>query len=172
MTQQEKNEFSDRQYPVTENMGRLLTAWRFQRLGFFMLVAIIIAALLGVFSNGWLSDRVVSNSQDTLRVEYQHFARETSEIPLVIRAKNIGKEQIVVTLSGDLMDNFEIETLQPQSAATDSKDHQLHITLPAGKKDEWRAVYLSLRPKSFGYFNNIIEMQGADPVHFSQLVYP
>jgi hypothetical protein len=47
--------------------------WRVQRIGWLIIAAVIVAALLGVFGGGPLSRAAVQG--DGLRLEYERFAR-------------------------------------------------------------------------------------------------
>jgi len=54
----------------------------FQSIGFAVLLCIILAALLGLFSNGYFSSAQKSTTSQTLSVNYERFGRLQTEFKL------------------------------------------------------------------------------------------
>lgn len=50
-----EQEMQDREHPGAEDMSLQRKVWRFQRAGWYVLMAIVILTLLGLFSRGPLS---------------------------------------------------------------------------------------------------------------------
>ena len=51
------DELVSRQQPVQEDMTMQQRVWRFERVGWYLLVVIVLLGLAGVFGNGPLRDR-------------------------------------------------------------------------------------------------------------------
>ncbi|WKZ90654.1 hypothetical protein P0E69_10195 [Chimaeribacter arupi] len=167
-----QDEFTSRHYPVRENMRRLRRALFLEKLGYLLLFSFIAAALLGVFSNGWLSDRVDTNPDRTVQIKYDRFARQQSEIQLVLHVWPQGRTPAVVQLGGDFVNNYEIVAVQPQTAQMVTTDQGMIITLPTSSASASTALYLTVQPKSFGHYHSEARLSGHPPLRFSQLVYP
>lgn len=75
---------------------------------------IVISALAGLFSHGFLSDRTQETGDKQLQVHYERFGRLQSDMALAITVRAPKHEQLVITLGGDFMQQYEIRTLQPQ----------------------------------------------------------
>jgi hypothetical protein len=69
-----EDELLSRRHPVQEDMPMQQRVWRFERVGWYVLVAIVLLALAGLFGNGPLSDAEVVSQDGRVRVEYQRSA--------------------------------------------------------------------------------------------------
>lgn len=165
------DEYRSRHYPLTEDMPAQRVEWRLQRIGNWVLYAVVAVALLGGFSDGWLSETSRANTQGTLTVEYQRFLRSESDEPFTLRIKGKPDQPVTVRLSGDFMDKFVIQTLRPQPVITRSSQHAILLTFPATKEGE-HAVWLLTQPQTAGLFTSYVTLEGGDPVTLKQWVYP
>lgn len=165
------DEYRSRHYPIQEDMRAQRVEWVLQRGGNWLLYTIVVIALLGGFSDGWLSETSKANAQGTLTVEYQRFLRSESDEPFTLRIKGEPDKPVTVRLAGDFMDKFVIQTLRPQPLVTHSSTHEILLTFPATKTGE-HAVWLMTQPQTAGLFTSRIALEGADAVTLKQWVYP
>jgi hypothetical protein len=61
-------DLKSRNRPLREDMAYQLKVWRFERVGWYVLVLILVMALGGVFSRGLLSSRDVRSDDGKVRV--------------------------------------------------------------------------------------------------------
>ncbi|PLR30369.1 hypothetical protein CYR55_22210 [Chimaeribacter californicus] len=167
-----QDEFTSRHYPVRENMRWLRRSLLLEKIGYLLLFSFIGAALLGLFSNGWLSDSLITNSDRTVQLKYDRFARQQSEIQLVLHVWPQGRTPAVVQLGGDFVNHYEIVAVQPQTAQMVTTDQGMIITLPTSSASASTALYLTVQPKSFGRYRSEATLSGHPPLQFNQLVYP
>lgn len=165
------DEYRSRRYPIHEDMRAQRVEWVLQRGGNWLLYAIVIIALLGGFSDGWLSETTKTNAQGSLTVEYQRFLRSESDEPFTLRIKGEPNQPTTVRLSGDFMDKFVIQTLRPQPLITHASTHALLLTFPATRTGE-HAVWLMTQPQTAGLLTSQITLDGTAPVTLKQWVYP
>jgi hypothetical protein len=89
-----------------------------QRVGWVVIGLLIIAALLGLFGGGILSDATVRQSGPgyQLELEYPRLGRIESNLQMTLRvtAPEQQAEQLTVVLSGDLRSKTSIQTISPQ----------------------------------------------------------
>lgn len=171
MDKMTSSEYRNRNYPVREDMHAQRIEWRLQRVGNWLLYAIVAVALLGGFSDGWLSETSRANAQGTMTVEYQRLLRSETDEPFTLRIKGEPNQPVTVRLSGDFMDKFVIQTLRPQPQITHSSTRSLSLTFPATKDGE-HAVWLFTQPQTAGIFTSYITLEGTEPVTLKQWVYP
>ncbi len=166
------DDFRSRDYPVKENMRFQLFAWKMQKVGFLLLFLFIFAACLGLFSQGILSNASTASPGGNMVLEYDRFARNTTDTNFIVRVR-VGKENTLdVRLSGDILDNYDIEYLQPLPDASFISNKALNIRQSITQKDSWYSIYLTLKPNKMGYFTNVITLSDNEKITFSQLVYP
>lgn len=100
--------------PVREKHVWLNFEANVRRIGFFVLLFIVLAALSGLFSRGHFSHVERSNADNTLTLSYERFTRQQSDVDMEISATATSGNTLTVTLGGDFMRAFKIDTLQPQ----------------------------------------------------------
>lgn len=166
------DDYRSRHYPVKENMPFQLFAWKMQKIGFLLLFIFIAAACLGLFSQGVLSNASAQSAGGNMIVEYDRFARNTTDTHFIIRIKINKENQLTTALRGDILDNYDIEFIQPTPDVSIISDRVLTLTQPITRKDSWHSIYITLKPKQMGYFTNTIVLSDNEKVTFNQWVYP
>lgn len=73
-----------RQSPVEENIRVQYFHWRFERIGFWVLLTLMALAVLGLFSQGIFSHVRAQTVSGSLAVEYQRFLRNGATSTLVL----------------------------------------------------------------------------------------
>ncbi len=63
------DDFRDRSYPVEEDIGFQRKVWRFERIGWYALLLIIVLTLAGVFSKGPLSSKHAVSTDGNLSAD-------------------------------------------------------------------------------------------------------
>lgn len=110
----EPEDFRSREFPVREDMAYQLKVWRFERVGWYGLVLLVILTLLGLFSRGPLSSRDVQSLDGRLGVKYELFHRNGSNNAMIIHLKGQPGAVLEVELGGDWLEGFDVQALQPQ----------------------------------------------------------
>lgn len=168
----QQDENRDRHYPVQENMRWQHIEWRMQYIGYALLLALVIGGACGLFSKGFLSDREIASTHGELRVEYERFARQQSDMAMAIRLHPQRDRLYSITLSGDGVDNFQLQTLQPPPLRAESRDRSLTLWYQTQSLNHGASVWLGGQPQSPGkYHFTIADSEGAQ-VQFTQWVYP
>lgn len=93
-----EDELLSRRHPVQEDMPMQQRVWRFERVGWYVLVAIVLLALAGLFGNGPLSDAEVVSQDGRVRVEYQRLSRSGTTDSLFITIQGIPGRPVEVQL--------------------------------------------------------------------------
>ncbi|EPS2708580.1 hypothetical protein ACTEV4_002503 [Cronobacter turicensis] len=160
-----------RDAPVREHMHAQRIEWRIQQGGNWLLFAIVLVALLGGFSDGWLSETSATNQEKSLTVEYQRFLRAESDEPFALRIQGPKNQPVTIAFGGDFADRFVLQTLQPQPVVTHTGQHTLTLTF-APTPDGAHAVWIVTQPQSAGRLTSTVTLEGASPVYLTQWVYP
>ena len=158
--------------PVSENPFWLNVEANARRYGLFLLLAIVIAALCGLFSKGWLSHMQRTTADGVLSLEYERFGRLMSdtEMKIVVHA-DTGKE-VTVVLGGDFMETFQITTLQPQPDRMQSQNNRLVLSWSRDALPADHAIWLGVQPLQWGKSQSTVAVDKGPSLPFWQFIYP
>jgi hypothetical protein len=167
----EHPDLSSRSYPVREDMAYQLSVWRFERVGWYVLVLLMVLGLLGVFSRGLISSRDIRSEDGRVSLQYEMFHRNGSINPMKIRVTGAPDSTIELELAGEILEGFSIETLQPEPLRTRSADQGMRLWLQTDTQGQ-AIVFLTLRGDGLGLFRSRIVLPGTSDVKFSQFIFP
>jgi hypothetical protein len=167
----QQDEGRNRNYPVQEHMRWQRIEWRIQRLGYVILLAVVISGACGLFSKGFLSDREIVSSNGMLHVKYERFGRQQSDMAMTLRLQP-QRALYHVTLSGDGVDNFQLQSIQPQPLRAESRDRSLTLWYQTQSLNHGASIWLGGQPQSPGKYTFVISDSEGDNVQFTQWVYP
>lgn len=171
-----RNEIQDekvsRVTPVVEHMTMLRVSWHFEKVGYFIMFFLVFLAMLGVFSNGVLSDKEVRSRDGLLSISYERFVRNGTQTEWKVKIKDNSDHPMTLAVSDSLESFYVIENIQPQSVQVSHQGQHLLFTIPDGEKQQWHTFTFILRPKTWGEFNATLSELGSGPVVIKQWIYP
>lgn len=160
-----------RQHPVHEDMRLQRRVWRFERIGWYVLLGIVVLTLAGLFGNGPLSQRSAGSLDGRITCEYQRFTRSGSTSSMLIRAQGEPNSQVALLLDGPLFADLNIESLQPQPFL--SLSHGLAFLLHLGTDKEGVAtLHLTFGNGGVGAYAGRVSLASGSVVRLSTFVYP
>lgn len=165
------DELVSRHHPVEEDMRMQQRVWRFERVGWYVLVVIVLLALAGLFGNGPLSDAQVVSDDGRVQVEYQRLSRSGTTDNLRIMVRGKPGEPVVVVLGGSLLREASIETMQPEPQVSRSHGQSLQLQLGTSE-DGVATLYLTLRSEYVGRLEGVVRAGPRSAVHFATFLYP
>lgn len=166
-----RDELQDKCYPVEEDLKLQLQIWRFERIGWYALVVVVLMTLLGLFSHGILSSTTATSSTSDLAVEYERFHRNGAVNKMVIHSKGKPGQAHTLFIGGAMLDAFSIDSMQPQPVSSIGNRKGLKLTLTADAQGE-SALYLAWRSDGIGLFKSKIAIEGGGEVLITQFIYP
>ncbi|MEQ7920353.1 hypothetical protein ABQX22_14255 [Xanthomonas sp. WHRI 1810A] len=164
-------EMQNRQHPVAEDFQLQRKVWRFQRVGWYVLLGVVVLTLLGVFSRGPLSSLTAVSTQGDLTVDYERFHRGGGANSMVIHTTGLPGTPVTLLISKAMLEGFSIESIQPQPLRSMGTPDGLSLTVPADKQGR-ATLYLSWRSSGIGLFNSDISRVGGGHVPITQFIYP
>jgi hypothetical protein len=171
MDKSQHADYQSRTYPVREDMAYQLKVWRFERWGWYALVAVMLSALLGVFSRGPLSAREVQSFDRKVTVHYEVFHRNGSTNPMKIVLGGRENSPVELELSGDFLDGFSIESMQPEPIKVVSAGQGIRLWLQTDAQGQ-ATLYLTLRGDGLGGYSSRVSVPGSSPVNLTQYILP
>lgn len=167
-----KSESTKTNVPVKEKPFWLNFEYRVRQTGFVILLLIVFGAFLGVFSKGYFSEQRVMNKEDNLSIEYERFNRLMSDVQLKIHVKSAAGQGQKITLSGDFMANYRIDSLLPEPDNMYSHNGKLVIEYEPTIADISQTIWLSLTPLKAGAFTSLVTVNQGSELTVRQYVYP
>lgn len=167
----EQDDHRSRVFPVREDMALQHKVWRFERVGWYVLVLLVILTLLGLFSRGPLSSRELQSADGTIGVEYEMFHRNGSTHPLILRLKGAPDAVLAIELGGDWLEGFDVQTVQPQPLRSAAAGQGVTLWVQADRQGQ-AILRLSLLGEGLGAYQSRIAMPSGAQVTFSQFIFP
>lgn len=166
-----EQEMQDREYPVAEDISLQRKVWKFQRAGWYVLLAVVILTLLGLFSRGPLSTLETVSEQGDLTVQYERFYRGGGANSMVVQATGLPGKDVTLLISKPMLDGFSIESMQPQPVSSMGSPQGLSITFPTDKSGQV-TIFISWRSNGIGLFKSQISIVGGGHIPVTQFIYP
>ncbi|MEE4104514.1 hypothetical protein V2I78_10520 [Pseudomonas viridiflava] len=166
-----EHEMKDREHPVAEDIQLQRKVWRIQRVGWYVLLAVVILTLLGLFSRGPLSSLVAISDSRDLIVEYERFHRSGGSNAMIIRTLGKPDQPVTVLIGKGMLEGFSIDSIQPQPMTSTSTAKGLALTLMADKQGD-ATLYLSWRSSGVGLFKSEVGIVGGSQIPVTQFIYP
>lgn len=164
-------ELCSRNYPIREDMTYQLKVWRFERVGWYVLVLLVVLGLAGLFSRGMISSRDVLTDDGKMRVEYEMFHRNGSTNAMKISVKATPDSAVELELAGQLLEGFSIESLQPEPLRSRSSSQGIRLWLQTDLNGQ-ATLYFTLRGDGLGRFRSQIALPGTHGVNLDQFIFP
>ncbi|SUW62796.1 Uncharacterised protein [Buttiauxella agrestis] len=158
--------------PIVEKPFWLSFEFQLRRIGFALLLAIVIAAMVGLFSRGYISDARIANDSGTLRIDYEKYSRLMSDVDMKITSSQIRENRNRIILGGDFMDSFRIDTLQPQPDKMYSLNGMMVLEYSVSAPGSEQTLWLSLTPMKFGATHSTVAIDNGPEITLHQFIYP
>lgn len=164
-------EMLDRRHPVEEDIALQRRIWRIERIGWYVLVVVVVLTLCGLFSHGLLSSAVASSATKDLVVEYERFHRSGAVNTMVIHSRGKPGETHTVVIGKAMMEGFSIDSIQPQPRTSSGNGQGLRLTMEGDAQGE-SSLYLGWSSNGLGLYESKIAVEGGGDVSITQFIYP
>jgi hypothetical protein len=163
------DEFASRQYPIQEHMAFQRRTWIVQRAGWLVLGAIAIAAILGLFGGGVLSERTATGPG--MNITYERFERVThvAQFTITFTAGPGGERRL--HLGRAFQKSFEISSIQPTPLRSAAAADGLDLTFAAASGNTSQVVIWA-SPRSYGTVHVSARADDNPPLDVHIFIYP
>lgn len=148
--------------------------WTIQRIGWIVMVILIIGALLGLFGRGPLSQATASDPTGSLRVQYERFSRYESSSTLRIWVRAEGERNGVVRVRFDPLyfEAVQVEQVMPVPESGELLPNGLMYLFRVGQTEQPTVVTFHLKMHRIGFISGHIALDSGRSVNVRQFVYP
>jgi hypothetical protein len=157
-----------------EDWGFQVREWRLERIGWAVMVVIIVAALSGVFGGGGLvACTTVADAAGLTEVRYARFARYASPTTLHINlTASASRRPIRVRVSDRYLSEMNVRAITPAPTSTAIADQQHVFVFERSAAPASATIRFELEPTAIGRHLGWIAVDEAAPLSFTQFIYP
>jgi hypothetical protein len=162
----------DNKIAVGENLDFQRKWWKFERAIWIFFLLILIADVLGVFGRGWLSKARISDSAQTLTLDYERVARAStpSVMTLHFGPNAIHDGHIQLYISDAIVKPLGAQRISPQPAASAVGNDGITYTFDATQLPA--SVQIALEPSFPGRHTFRMQVVGGAPIEAAIIVVP
>jgi hypothetical protein len=159
---------------IAEDLKFEKRQWTVERIGLLVMVAFIVAAILGAFGKGVFSKKIIEAADNSLSMEFDRFARLDAQTDLKLQVANKGSAdpELRLWLDREYMSGFEVKEIYPEPERMDLNAGRTTFVYRVSKQDGPLLIHLILEPNEVGFFDGLAGLEGGDPISFRQFVYP
>jgi hypothetical protein len=159
---------------VGEDVDFLRRAWRVQRVGWAVLVVVLLAALLGLTGTGPLSQAAAGAEGGPLRAEYERFVRANSVTDLRVHlGPGVPREgRARLWFDRQYLHKVEVTGVVPDPESVEVGSDRVTYVFLAAEAGGPVEVAFDLKPMRFGSWRGRIGAGDAEPVPLRHFVYP
>jgi hypothetical protein len=152
---------------IEEHLDAHRQGFAVQKIGLLFILAMVLAGALGVFGDGFLSDKSVSLPFGT--VAFQKFHRHEAIMNLSVAVFESNNNSVTVSFPSSYLKSLEIKTITPDVTSVTLKGDQVDYTF-AGEASN-TTINFSIIPHKVGSVEGQIKVNDA-PVHLKHFIYP
>ena len=162
-----------RDLQVEEDLTFQRRLWTAQRIGWVAFAVVLLLALLGLFGDGPLADRVLRSPDGRLTVSLHRFERHRSPSAIVVRVRpEQGEESVEVWVSRDFAEDQRFETVHPEPDAVTVGADRFVYEFRVGADEREVEISFDTQPDGIGRANGRIGVLDGPSVAFGQFVFP
>lgn len=147
-------------------------SWQIERLAWALTFGLMLAALAGLFGDGWLSHAEVFEANGALHVKYERWARYSRLMQLQLRVPAASAGETGFWLNRSFLDQTRVEFISPPPDRVEtSAERQTYFfqVAPAGTTLQ---VRFYLTPTHVGSLHGAAGTTTGAPVNFRSFIYP
>ncbi len=161
---------------VDQDIGFQRRFWAIQRIGWLVVMALVVAAILGLLGPGLLSTGAkATNENANLSIEeHERFVRYMSptELRMQLDPGAATEGEARVWLDRKYMEGFQVQHVTPQPESVEAGPDAYTYVFAVEELDQPTAVTFNLQPQKIGVLQGQAGLEGEEPVSFTQFVYP
>jgi hypothetical protein len=157
---------------VDQDLEHARWLWRVQRLGWAVMLLIVIGAALGVFGHGPLADGQARAAGLTLN--YDRFARHgaTSSLEAEVEPPALRGDTVSLWLTRSYLDGVELESVIPEPERMATRGDLVVFTFVTAERSGPTRITFTLRPDEYWSEHARAGIEGGESVAFRQFIYP
>lgn len=148
--------------------------WRWERLGWILFGVIIIAALLGVFGTGPLSNTTATSPDELFQVSYERIVRHQGEAEYLLRIEPeaISNGQVTVWFASATTATVRIDSVAPEPSEVTVRGDRLAWTFAADPAAGPVTIVFHVTPQEIGWETVQVGLDPGTSLTLRQVMLP
>jgi hypothetical protein len=165
---------SSRAAPIEEDLPFQRKQWRVERIGWAVMILLILAALAGAFGGGGpLSSATSATPDSRVRVKHERFARVLAPMSVEITvAQPAGARSLQIRISESYMGAMSVRSIIPEPNSTALADQMVVLAFDPSSAAGDIKVRLGLEPQTIGSVKGTVVVDGGAPLRFGHFIFP
>ncbi len=160
---------------VAEDMEFQSASWRVQRVGWTLMLVIVVAALSGLFGGGILSNAQAGDANKGLALHYERFVRRSApqSLRLTLGAASRQSDSTVAAwIDRDWLERHHVTSMSPEPMSSELDAGKITYTFLSRNSSAPLVVRINLEAISCGKASARAGIPGGLQLSFSQFAYP
>ena len=151
-------------FELDEQLSLQKKGWVVQRVGWVMMLVVMIAGATGLFGNGLLSDKTVSSGNT--KAEFERFYRYETEMKVLVEsAEHISS----ISFPQHYLKDFRIVRFVPEPFNNNTTRNEVRYNFLPGEN---RIVSVYLIPKHYGAIDGLIKVNETTSINLDHFIFP
>ena len=157
---------------VDQDLDHARSLWRVQRVGWVVILLIVIGATLGLFGHGPLADGQAR--AEGLTLDYERFARHgaTSSLQAEIHPQALRGDTLTLWMTRSYLEGAELESILPEPARVVIRGDLVVFTFMKAGPSRPTRITFNLRPDKYWSAHGRAGIDAGGSVVFRQFIYP
>jgi hypothetical protein len=147
--------------------------WRSQRVGWFLLISVVVAGLAGLLGDGLLSSRRLSARDGAFEVRFDRFLHRSDPTVVELRIADTAKNKpITVHVDAAFLQQVRILRITPEPESEIAGPAGISFLFASTGTGDSAEVAFHIEPDEWGSLQGDFTLNDGSQVHVTQFVYP
>jgi hypothetical protein len=159
---------------INQDMDFQRRCWKVQRIGWTIMVLLILGGLFGLFGRGPFSRTLTSDPSIPLSLEYERFGRYQSRLTLSLHVSPGASEDGKVRLwfSQDFLSRVQIQGITPHPDGTELSSSGTTYIFTLAEPNQGGDVIVHGEAQAIGLLSGKVGLSESRSIPFTQWIYP
>jgi len=153
------------QIEIDEEIPLHKKGWVLQRIGWMLILGVMLCGAIGLFGEGWLSEKTVKTG--AFSANYEKYFRYETEMK--VRLESSGEHIGSVALPQDYLKHFRIVRFVPEPENNVTNGSDVIFNFLPGQN---RLVTIYMIPRGRGNIQGEMKINGANNIGLKHFIYP
>ena len=160
--------------PVPDDMTTQHREWRFERIGWGVMLLIVLAAGVGLLGPGWLSHTRAASRDQTAVVEYEQHLRKSApaELRVELLPQALTGDEVRLSLDNDYLKPMNLVRIVPEPVRAEVAAETTEFVFQLSEARHSGGVTFSFEPREPGLVTGAFRVNRRSLVPLRHVVFP